>query len=752
MPVSIARVRAFLTVLLVSLLSLPSVLVTAQQKPTDEPEVLRITTELVQTGVMVFDKQGRFVEGLTPEQFELKVDGLPVKLAFFDRVTAGTANEEKLVTAVAKGAPPAPTTIPTSLQYRGRTVIFFVDDMHLRAQSVSRSRKLITDFVDKQMDPDDQVAVASPSGQIGFLSRLTDVKPVLRAAAGRINHKPYSVVDAENIRMTEYQALRIDQGDRDTTNHFVTEMLKASSYKIPAGGGLGPPQGGPVNQRQDRSQQRQGGLSAEMAERSVKNRAQLMLRQSEAISGATLEALEGVIRSTSEFPGRKLVFFISDGFYLNDRNTGFGEKLKKITDAAVRAGVVVYSLDARGIVGDTDASSNRADPFGNLSRSNVGELSSSQDPLTALAGDTGGRALLNSEALDNAIADALRETSNYYLLAWRPPSDAQNSVNFKRIDVRIPSRPELTVRMPRGFMTAQARTAAAETKSTVPAPETTVPAGTKPSDAALLAALRSTSIQKGLPTQVSTSFIDVPNTGTVLNISMQIATGGLDYGADGKQPAIIEIGGVVYNDQGKGVGGFKNQINVSPLSGGTAPVPDAGVIYNHKIPLKPGIYWVRVAADDRKSRVGSASHWIEIPDLGAKKLTLSSLLLGGEFIGSNAQQKTSAVTDQIQFSVDRRYPRGSHLSLLTIIYNAARSANGSPDLDSQIRIMRGGQAIISSPVRKVGVEAGGDGTRIPFGSDIRLTTLPSGRYLLRVDITDRVANSTATQETVFEVQ
>ena len=63
------------------------------QKPADD--VIRITTELVQTGVVVVDKQGKFVEGLKPEQFLLKVDGQPVIPSFVEHVIAGTRREEK---------------------------------------------------------------------------------------------------------------------------------------------------------------------------------------------------------------------------------------------------------------------------------------------------------------------------------------------------------------------------------------------------------------------------------------------------------------------------------------------------------------------------------------------------------------------------------------------------------------------------------------------------------------------------------
>jgi hypothetical protein len=63
-----------------------------QQEQNDE--VIRISTDLVQTGVTVFDAQGRFVDGLEKEDFELKVDGKPVELGFFERISAGTAREE----------------------------------------------------------------------------------------------------------------------------------------------------------------------------------------------------------------------------------------------------------------------------------------------------------------------------------------------------------------------------------------------------------------------------------------------------------------------------------------------------------------------------------------------------------------------------------------------------------------------------------------------------------------------------------
>jgi hypothetical protein len=209
------------------------------------------------------------------------------------------------------------------------------------------------------------------------------------------------------------------------------------------------------------------------------------------------------------------------------------------------------------------------------------------------------------------------------------------------------------------------------------------------------------------------------------------------------------LAGVILNDHGKQAGSFKTRVNVNPSS--QSELQNPGVIYSHKVPLKPGIYQVRVAArDDKSGMVGSDAQWIEIPDLAAKRLTLSSLLLGGQVVGSN--QKQAAGGEQVQFSVDRRFPRGSHLNFLTIIYNAVRGNNGAPDLEARVQISRNDQAVITSPWRKVAADANTDLARIVYGGDFALQTLPPGRYRLQVDINDRIANVSASRDIPFEIE
>lgn len=709
------------------------VLVTCGQERQDEPaDVIRVNTELIQTGVMVFDKRGRFVDGLKPEQFELRVDGKLVQFSSFDRVTAWSAEEEKQVLAAAAPGPAKTNDTaraPLSTSPRGRTIIFFVDDLHLSLDSLTRTRAALIRFLDKEMTPLDQVAFTSASGQIGFLQQLTDNKAVLRAALARIKPVPYVVTDLDQPPMTEFLAIKILNGDRESLDYYAEEYLRRNRLR---------------------------GVKRESLYQTVKNRATQIQVGLEDVTANSLNSLGNLLDTTGRIAGRKLIFFVSDGFYLDTKN-GIGaanDRLRRVTDRAARTGSVIYTIDARGLFAPiADATRDRPfDPSGRLDRANVGEGMQSQEGLNALAGDTGGRFLRNQNYFDTWVARMLDESSSYYLLAWRPPTEEQKGGRFKRIEVSIVGRPDLTVRLPRGFMT-DAKTSARAVEVKAKASDLAVPenprALAKGPEAGLIAALSAPSARKGLPTQLSVSFLDVPNTGPVLTAATQLDTDGLGYGADGKQMATVDLAGIILNDQGKQAGSFSTRVNVNPSAAASA-AQNSSLIYTHKLPLKPGIYQVRVAArDDQSGRAGSAAQWIEIPDLATKRLTLSSLLIGGQFIGSSQKQNGE---EQMQFSVDHRFRRGSHLNFLTMIYNAARVNNGAPDLEAQLTISRNGQAVITSPLRKVPTDVNTDLVRIVYGADIGLQTLPPGRYLLQVNVSDRIAKKNATQEISFEVE
>jgi VWFA-related protein len=702
-----------------------------QQSPTPQSQsddVVRINTDLVQTDVMVFDKSGRFVDGLKPEQFELSVDGKSQPISLFDRVVAGSASEEAQLAAARGTSRPVEEKNQASvgLPDRGRTVIFFIDDLHLAADSLRRTQKTLLHFINDEMGQNDQAAIASTSGQVGFLQQLTDNKTVLRVAVQRLKLQPQSILDGQQPPMSEYLALAISaRGDQDVLNYFMEPLIKE-------------------------------GMTPQAAETLVKSRAQQIGEQAHAVTRNTFLSLESLANTISRTPGRKLVFFISDGFMLNTNETDIFEKLGRLTNAAARNSVVIYTMDARGLSVDStfDASTQVAvDPSGRLSRAVMGEISASQEALRTLAADTGGRALLNTNALDASISRTLKETSIYYIIAWRPEIAQQKNEKLRQIEVKIKDHPDLTVQVKRGFL--------------VPIKEQTAKAATpieaKNSKAKTLGdelrnAISSFYPSGELPMTLALTYLDSPQLGVVLSITMQVPAGSLSFDSSGgKFKSVLDVEGHVYNDQGKAGSSFQEILNVTADSLEAAGKHESDVYYNSKVHLAPGLYQVRVAARDAKSgRIGSATQWIEIPDLKSRQLALSSLFIG-EVKATDAASPAKNTTDSIlgdRPNVTHRFPQTSRLRFLTFIYNATPAASGSPspDVAIQVQVLRDGQPVLTTALRRVATEGLKDLARIPYALEIPLEGMRPGRYLLQVSIIDRVAKTSASQLTSFEIE
>src|ERR687892_194172 len=166
---------------------------TTTPPPKSQDDVVRVYTELVQTDVMVFDKSGRFVDGLTKQNFELRIDGKPRPIESFEIITAGSDEESQL--AAARGATTLNLKRPLPLD-RGRIVFFYIDDFHMDLAGMVAAKKVITTFIDKEMGQNDQAAIASATGQIGFLQQLTSDRTILKRAVDRLTPRSYSVRDS----------------------------------------------------------------------------------------------------------------------------------------------------------------------------------------------------------------------------------------------------------------------------------------------------------------------------------------------------------------------------------------------------------------------------------------------------------------------------------------------------------------------------------------------------------------------------
>ena len=182
---------------------------------------LRVKTELVQSAVTVVDKDGRFVNGLTRDQFELIVDGKPRRVNFFERVTSGSP--ARATTGHAgqsnRRASPNQTTTPVVL---GRRIVFFIDDLHLSPDSMNRTRQMLHQFLDAGHDLErhGRDCLGQRAGRVPAAIYQQQARCSRRRVIGSVRDPTMrSGFGTGSTRMTEYLALNIENTKSDNTVH-----------------------------------------------------------------------------------------------------------------------------------------------------------------------------------------------------------------------------------------------------------------------------------------------------------------------------------------------------------------------------------------------------------------------------------------------------------------------------------------------------------------------------------------------------
>src|SRR5829696_5863949 len=189
----------------------------------DEDDVVRITTNLVQFDAVVTDKQGRHVADLRPEEFEVYLDGKRQEITNF----AFVAGEPEAGRAAAppvrkdKAAPPPPLPpVPLRAGQVRRTIALVADDLGTSFQDIAGVRRALKKFVDEQMQPGDLVAVMQTGRGLGALQQFTTDKQLLHRAIERVRWTPQGRAGVSAFAPLEYEPPGLTlakEGARGTT-------------------------------------------------------------------------------------------------------------------------------------------------------------------------------------------------------------------------------------------------------------------------------------------------------------------------------------------------------------------------------------------------------------------------------------------------------------------------------------------------------------------------------------------------------
>lgn len=737
-----------------------------EQKPpaSQDETVLRLETELVQIDMIVVDQDGKPVRDLRREDFELYEDGKKQPITHFAVGTA-TAPARWLTTerkpagvAAAAGARPEVSA--------GRYIVLAIDDYHIAAENLLQTKRTLTKFVNQQLIPGDQVAIVTTSGSIGMFQQFTNERAVLERAIKRLSVQTRNVTNSFDVpRISDYQAELIDRGDSDAIEIAVREMmlLEPTPGQSQSGGGASSPSGG-----RNGNNSSNGGISPrERTLLQVQTKARMIVAQNANFTRATLGTMESVIRSLQPLPGRKLMVLVSDGFFLGGNSSSQVYDIRRITDAATRSGVVIYSIDSRALVAVTpggDASDPSAvdpDMAGQRARVELAAVEAKRDGMHALAVDTGGKAFFNNNDLNAGLQRVLDDNEVYYVLAYEPAASRRDG-RFHQLEVRIVDRPKLKVRTRKGFLAAPPKIDKL--------PELTAIKGGKEKSAEKIAqeakALREKEILRGLgslfplreiPVELSADFVNFPETGSCAMVNAAISINQLDFqpAEGGINRAKLDLMVILFDEQGKVATSYGDSININFKQSSFETAIKNGLSYQKVLPLKPGFYQARIAIrEESSSRIGSATRWLEIPDLGKKQLTLSSILLTPAKEDKGEAGEASPVPGgyQMQYtSATRKFRNGQSMDFMIFAYNA-RAEKAAPDLVVQPQIYSGSKLVLATAPAKMNAAAAGDLQRIPYAARIALDSFNPGEYELRVVVIDRTTKETASRRVNFSVE
>ena len=678
-----------------------------------------VGVELVQIDAVITDKQGRPVPGLTKADFDVREDGKPQDLSVFSTESRLGLEQGADVAPVPLPGPTTPV-VPSAGKVRGRQIVIAVDDLHMAPTNLVSARAALLKFVDEQLALEDQVALVTTSGAVGLSQELTSERTAVRRALERLNLLQQQRVELDEVpHLTEYQAELIDRGDPEAIRLAVQEI------------------------RQDN-----GDVDEQLAKQQAGRVAQHMLFEIMNYSGQSLSALEQVVRGLAPLSGRKLVVLVSDGFLI-----GLGASdtrhydLRRIVDAATRSGVVVYALDSRGLVSEV--------PGGNASfngppvmtapgiRESIQSRSieALRDSLVALSEDTGGFLVKNSNDLSAGLARILRDNLLYYVLGYEPTNKKRDG-KFRKIEVRLASRPELKdlkVRTRRGYF--------------APGPPKALPKGeaavaeSSQRELQFAQALGSLVPLTGIPVRMVADYVDVPPDGprAVVKALIDVRNVGFERGSAAYE-AELEVAGAVFDESGRReseIAGERSRLRL-PLEN-TQALREQGLVYEKAIPLGPGQHEVRLAVRDvRTALLGNATVGIEIPDRQAHPLSLSSVFLSAD---DGAPEGQRTLTD---VQVPKRFTRQQGLHYLVYVYRPDAALEPA-EVTLQAQLWSGDKLQGVGPSHNVAfTETEASVSR--QAERIALQPLAPGSYELRIVVKGREASERAERRVTFTLE
>lgn len=669
-----------------------------QPQPPQQPQItFRAEINYVEVDARVLDRDGKFVTGLKPEDFQVFEDGKPQKIAAFSMVNIPLERGEQPLFA----SKPIERDVRTNLDGAdGRIYVIVLDDLHTAALRSQRLRAAAKMFIERYVGANDLAAVVHTSGRAEAGQEFTNsqtrlIRAVDKFMGRKLNSSTRNMIDDVNMRagtpMASDPARDLDDKER--------------------------------------------GYNARNTLDSIRNLANYL----------------GNIRGR-----RKAVVLFGEGIDYNI-NELFNDQIteaqtvidatREMLAAATRANVAIYAVDPRGLGAEFDSLSEiQSFPddtsLGLGSSAIFNEVRLSQDSLRVMGEETGGFAVVNKNDFRDAFQRIVDDNSSYYVMGFYSTNDKRDG-RFRKLEVKLPGKPGYVIRARKGYVAPRGK---------APEPKAAAKDGTSPE---LRDAMESPLPLTGLPMAVTAAVFKGPAPKGAVVISAFLNGSTLPLVEDaGTMKNDIEVLAVATDDKGKAFATGRNAVNLAMKPETAKRMIATGFRVITSLDLAPGRYNLRVAAREANTKKsGSVNFDLEVPDFLKDPLTMSDIALTSALSGVAPTIRPKDPLEKLlpgPLTSYREFTPADEIALFTEVYDNVKQAHKT-EIVATVKA-EGGTQVFQTREERDSADLKGSAGGYGFETRIPLKQFAPGLYVLRVEATTRVGDrATVAREIVFRV-
>jgi VWFA-related protein len=684
----------------------------AQPQPGTTPS-FTTTANLVIVDVTVKDKTGGVIENLKQNDFSVFEDGKPQKIAVFElqKLSMEPAPPPEAPTLEdQKELPEDPKTtisVPASnaankVQYHDkRLLVLFFDFSNMAIPDQLRAQDASLKFLDKEMTASDMVAILLFTTTVQVKTDFTADRDQLRRV----------IEDLPIGDMTDLAAMADTGADdsEDTGAAFVADETEFNIFNT------------------DRK----------------------------------LAAIEDAVKKLAKLPEKKVMIYITGG--ISKTGVDNQAQLEASINAAVKANVALFPIDARGLMGDppggaaSSAASRGSGVYtGSQWNTQRASINGSQETLVTLASDTGGKAFLDSNDLSLGIVQAQQEFRSYYILGYYTTNPTLDG-KYRKITVKLNNN----------------TTARLEARPGYYADKVWGKFTSADKEMKLQEALSAADPVTEIPLALEIDYFRISSTAYFVPISVKVPgslIGLKDWKAGGETE--FDFIGNVLNERKAQVGYVRDNIKVHLDAASKETLANRSFLYDAGFTLAPGRYRLRfLVRENQSGKMGTFDTRFVVPDLAADSMTLktSSVIWSGQkdalkaAVGAaeKANQKTVDANplilgnEKIVPSITRVFRRSQNMYIAFDVYDAAPDPvapeNRRVAVTMSLFNQKGLKAFESAPVTAT-AQVSTRPNATPVQLQVPLKTVPPGSYVCQLNVVDEAGRKFAFQRANLVIQ